>query len=210
MKSSKKNIFNPEEARLSPQMCVKLVNVHKLGSVYSRLKPGPSDPLVKDETPFSSSDALFDMTDRTLFKLTICDGTDLKVSRPWVTRISIKVSDSLGKLIGQTEQKTQNSFMKWNETLFAIAPGGSGSLKFHFDVIQHVPEAKKEYLFASGKAEFGLLDDTQSVKIESFGAINVSLEIIPTFTKAFSEALIMKQVQTSQERIICQIVEQVG
>lgn len=210
MKSSKKNIFNPEETRLSPRMCVKLVNVHNLGTVFSRLKPGPVDPLVKDDTPFSSKDALFDMSDRIMFKLTICNGSDLRVMRPWVTRISVRVSDSLGKLVGISEPKVQNSVMNWNDSIFGVAPASSVTLKFLFDVMQQVQETKKEYLFASGKAEFGLFDGEQDVAISSYGSIKVSLEIISTFTKDFSETIVKKQVQASKNRLISLIVEQVN
>jgi hypothetical protein len=99
--------------------------------------------------------------------------------------------------------------MTWNEPIFGVAPASSGTLKFHFDVLQHVQETKKEYLFASGKAEFGLFRETQDVVISSYGSIKVFLEMISTFTKEFSETIIQKQVKASKDRLISLIVEQV-
>ena len=190
-------------------MCIKLANIHSLTHLFKKLKFETFDYLFKSDTPACSRDNLYTPFEKVLFKLVILRGHEIQLTRPYLTQIAVRVSDSSGKIIGQTKSLTQSIKMEWNDEMYGISSLKDDNLKLFFEIIQQVPDSKKEFFFARGTFEVKVGDGTETLHVGAFGKLEAKLTVYERFTKDFSEKVIQQHLKVCEEKMRSTLASQV-
>ena len=210
--SSKKTVqFDPSQLRISSRICIKMINMKSIVTYFQKLKQANFDSLYLQDAPsLGSLNRLSTFHDKPVFfKIKIVKAIEIQLSRPWMTRVSIRVTDALGKVIGNTKPLPQSVEISFDHEMIGIAKSLDSAIKLNFDIIHHVPEAKKEYHFALGTSEFKLKESEKAVKIGNYCKLLVETDVVEFFTKDHCLYSIQQTTAHSLNSAASKLVDQV-
>ena len=194
------------QTRLSSETCMLLLNIFAVPDRFGALVnciPHINDPASVATVP---DDDIVDAR-RFLFSITILDG-NLRTTRPYISEVYVKITNSQGKELGMTSAIRQCKLPVWNEVTMALHDTSSSKLTIG---IWHRIEGQKDSLYAVGQlATDGIKSGrlTQIVNFENYGSINLSLEILGESREVLC-SIINWICENTEKKMISLLVDQV-
>ncbi|KAJ3315172.1 hypothetical protein HDV04_004313 [Boothiomyces sp. JEL0838] len=159
--------------RISAKACVCLLNISavtdKFKAALDRL------PVLQDE---SSRNYSTFQSKKFVFSVNIVEAS-LQVTRPWITKIAIKLVNRLGKEIGGTQFLPQRKLIRWDETLFSVYNANVQTVSV---CLLHSVEGHQEVTFAVGQlnlSELGILGSMEAkIQLASYGWVRIKCQVL--------------------------------
>ncbi|KAJ3261340.1 hypothetical protein HK103_005948 [Boothiomyces macroporosus] len=159
--------------RISAKACVCLLNISavtdKFKAALDRL------PVLQDE---SSRNYSTFQSKKFVFSVNIVEAS-LQVTRPWITKIAIKLVNRLGKEIGGTQFLPQRKLIRWDETLFSVYNANVQTVSV---CLLHSIEGHQEVTFAVGQldlSELGILGSMETkIQLASYGWVRIKCQVL--------------------------------
>ncbi|KAI8900079.1 hypothetical protein BC833DRAFT_316048 [Globomyces pollinis-pini] len=202
----KQPIANPEETRISTKACVMLLNIR---AIPERLRALSSQvPNINDPVNINVVDKRLFGSNRFLYTLSILNA-NLQPIRPWNTKLSIRVSNKVGKDLGSTEPILQGTDIAWNSKLYGISHYTINSLVV--SLVHHL-EGQSPSLFAMGTLSLLPLQRNgiheENVQLAQYGFVKIRLQVLDYDMNHFNE-LTELYTGIAEKKLIGLMVDQV-